>query len=235
MHIVYTDESERKETYFIGALVVDSTAARRIESGLANIRKLLRSQVPACPPHIEFHAYDMFQQKGCWSAIPTPLSIRAGELVAKVLADSGARYVLRGINRPALESKYVHPHPIHELTLAHALEHVNKVLSAENPAGDALVVADDHHTHKDGRRQFRALRTSAAAGYSKAPLDRLIDTIYFGPSDHSDLLQAVDCATFFLGRSNAQQETDERASRVLSGIAAKIRSITIHEYIWVPA
>lgn len=90
MHIVYTDESERKETYFIGALVVDSTAARRIESGLANIRKLLRSQVPACPPHIEFHAYDMFQQKGCWSAIPTPPATRWSWRMTTTLTRMGA-------------------------------------------------------------------------------------------------------------------------------------------------
>lgn len=53
MHIVYTDES-----------------------GLANIRKILRSKVPACSSHIEFHAYDMSQQKASWSVIPKPMATR---------------------------------------------------------------------------------------------------------------------------------------------------------------
>lgn len=62
----------------------------------------------------------------------------------------------------------------------------------------------------------------------------MADTIYFGPSHESRLLQAADLATYFINRDRTIPERDHRSYVAVQKIVKRIRHITIDEYVWCP-
>lgn len=236
MRLIYLDESGRDDQYyFFGALIVDANAIREIEVGLNGVAELLSRQVPGFDANTEFHAVDMFHGKGDWKTVPVIWRVKAAELVSKVVARSSAEYVFRGIDLEALRRRYRTPHPPHLLTLAQVLEQTDRRLSRMRSGPViGLVHADEHHSAANARRSLRDFRRKAVSGYTNRPLERIADTIYFGPSDQSRLLQATDLVTYFMNRSYTVEENDRRSARAIARIVRNITSITVESYIWVP-
>lgn len=236
MRLVYLDESGRDDQYyFFGALIVDADAITAIEAGLDGVAELLSNQVSGFQPSTEFHAVDMFHGRGAWKTVPVAWRVKAAVLVSKVIARSSAEYVFRGIDLEALRRKYRVPHPPHLLTLAQVLQETDRRLSRTRPGPViGLVHADEHHSAANARRSLRDFRRKAVSGYTNRPIERIADTIYFGPSDQSRLLQATDLATYFMNRSCTVEESDQRSARAIARIVRNIASVTVHSYIWVP-
>lgn len=236
MRMIYLDESGRDDQfYFFGALIVDAAAITAIEAGVNGVAELLARQVPGFAPSTEFHAVDMFHGKGAWKSVPVVWRVKAAELVSKIIARSSAEYVFRGIDLEALRRRYRSPHPPHLLTLAHVLQGSDRRLSRTRPGPViGLVHADEHHSAANARRSLRGFRRNAVAGYTNRPIEWIADTIYFGPSDQSRLLQATDLATYFMNRFHTVEEGDERSARAIARIVRNIDSITVDSYIWVP-
>ncbi|GMA29231.1 DUF3800 domain-containing protein [Arenivirga flava] len=236
MLITYVDESERgRQIYFIGALTVDTAAAVAIEESLDGIVMEASGAWPALSPEAELHGRDVFQGEADWAGVPPRLRANVCVQAIEAIAASGARFVIRGTDRPALLRKYPEPHPIHELTLSHALGRVNGLLlDRESALERTLVIADEHHAAEDSRRRFKQIRRLSGDGYSQEPLTQLIDTVYFGPSHHSRLLQASDMATFFSNRILTMQESDPRSASTMSTIDSLLLRFTDQRYIWVP-
>jgi hypothetical protein len=236
MRLIYLDESARDDRfYFFGALIVDSGAVREIEKGINEVAALVSRHVPGFNPSSEFHAVDMFHGEGVWDRVPVAWRVKACDLTAKVIARSSARFVFRGVDIQAQRDKYWNPYAPHLLTLAHILEDVDQrlpFLDASEQLG--LVLADDHHTAPGARRSFRNFKLESVPGYTTRVVTRIADTIYFGPSHESRLLQAADLATYFLNRDRTVVTHDERSKRAIAKIVANIRSITVHEYVWSP-
>lgn len=234
MRAVYIDESARDTRfYFFGALIVGDAAARFIEAGLDSIGVLLERHIHGFTPTTEFHAHEMFHGSGPWSSVPLGWRVKACELVSKVLERSGAEYVFRGVDLAALRSRYRDPYPAHLLTLAHLLEEVD--LRLRDVHGEvALVLADDHHSAASSRRNLVDFRFGRVPGYTQSQLTSIVDTLYFGPSHASRLLQASDVATYFMNRSRTVVESDERARAAVARIIGRIREITVSEYVWRP-
>jgi hypothetical protein len=160
--------------------------------------------------------------------------IKACDLAAKVLARSTASFVFRGVDVAGQQARYRRPHPPHLLTLAHTLAEVQRQLGTLDDDALGLVLADEHHAASHARRSLRDLKAAAIPGYTSDKLRCIADTIYFGPSHESRLLQAADVATFSLNRSRAVNERDPRSERAVAKIAANIRRITVSEYVWYP-
>jgi hypothetical protein len=235
--LIYLDESARSDQfYFFGALIVDATAARRIDQGLNDVAALIARHVPEFSPSAEFHAVDIFHGESDWDVVPVGWRVKACDLAAKVIARSGAKFVFRGVDVQAQRARYGrNAFPAHLLTLAHTLEEVDRQLGIhDRPDQLGLALADDHHTAPGARRSLRSFRIERVPGYTQRPVTRLADTIYFGPSDESRLLQAADVATYFLNRSRTIVENDPRSARAIAKIVANIRSITVDEYVWRP-
>ncbi|HWM35309.1 MAG TPA: DUF3800 domain-containing protein [Pseudolysinimonas sp.] len=233
MRAVYVDESARDtHYYFFGALIVDDAAARSIESGLDGIGKLVADNVAGFDPHTEFHGNEMFHGKKGWDAVPVAWRVKASELVAKVVERSGAEYVFRGINLVNHRARYITPYPPHMLTLAQLLEDVDGRIG--RLGGDvAIVLADDHHSAASSRRNLRDFKIGSVPGYTQGQLTNLSDTIYFGPSHASRLLQATDIATYFMNRKRTIVERDPRARAALERIVASVRQRLVSEYVWL--
>jgi hypothetical protein len=159
--------------------------------------------------------------------------VKACDLVAKVIERSGAEFVFRGIDLQRLRRRYRRPFPPHLLTLAHVLEELDGRLSRVHDEV-AVVLADEHHTAASSRRKLVDFKIASVPGYTQGQLRNLADTLYFGPSHASRLLQAADVATYFLNRSTTITERDPRASAAVEKIVRRLRAVTVHEYVWTP-
>lgn len=235
MIAAYLDESARNSNYyFIGGLIVDSPAAIRLERSMNSVAQMVAGQIRGFDPQTELHAYEIWNGHEGWANVPVPMRARVCKIAAKAIKESGAKVIFRGIDLDALAAKYSNPHPAHELALSHALESVDRI--AESDYGDeiAFVLADEHHTARDGRTRFRSLRLGNASGFSRRTLTRLADTLYFGPSHHSRLLQAADIATYFLNRAQTVKESDSRSADVMKEISIQLNTATRFSYTWVP-
>lgn len=237
MRLIFIDESARDDAYyFFGALIADAGAVRSIERGLDGIAELVANEVDGFDPATEFHAVEMFHGTGPWRSVPIGWRVKACRLVAKVLARSSAAFVFRGIDLEAHRARYRdHAFPPHEIALAQLLQSVDDRLGwIDRPDRLGLVLADEHHGAAGARRSLRTFKVAKVAGYTSRPLTHIADTIYFGPSHESRMLQAADVATYFLNRSHTIQETDPRSEKAMADIVGRIRSITCKEYIWRP-
>lgn len=228
MRVVFVDESERDgQVYFIGALIADADAIRHIQ---ASLDRIVAEASPGFDPDSEFHAYDMFHGEGDWSTVGIPMRAKACVLAVKSIANSGATFVCRGVDIERLRERYAKPYPVHELALAQALESADEWLTKQGD--DAIVVADEHHTAEDGRRRFRRMTLGPSAGYSARKITRLVDTLYFGPSRHSRLLQAADLATYFTNRLVTVEREAPAARASMRKIRESLEKCTRRVYIW---
>jgi len=234
MRVVFVDESARdNDFYFFGGLVVDDASIQAIEAGLNGVAKLVADNVAGFDPTAEFHGVDMFHGENHWDLVPVGWRVKACELAAKVIERSGAEFVFRGIDLNRLRARYAHPYPPHLLTLAHLLEEIDGRMERVYGAV-AVVLADDHHSANGSRRNLVDFKIGRVPGYTQGQLGRLADTIYFGPSHASRLLQAADVATYFINRKRTITERDPRARDAVNRIVKRIRNATVHEYIWHP-
>lgn len=234
--MIYLDESGRDSRYyFFGALIADASAVCDIERGLDEVAHLISQNVAGFDPRTEFHAVDMFQGSAAWKSVPTAWRVKACDLTAKVLARSSARFIFRGIDIQRLRAKYTNPYPVHLITLAQVLERAEGFLAGQGLDGRIGVAhADEHHSAHSARRSLRDFKLARVPGYTTRQLLHIADTIYFGPSHESRLLQAADVATYFLNRARTVEERDPRSAKAVEKIVASIRSITVEEWVWSP-
>ena len=236
MRLIYLDESARDdEYYFFGALIVDAQSIQAVEAGLNGITGLLARNVEGFDRSTELHAVDIFHGRRPWADVPIGWRVKACDLVSKVIARSGARFIFRGMNVAAQRARYGRrSFPPHLLTLAHTLEEVDRHLAMETGGKIGLAVADEHHSAPGARRSMRDFKIERVPGYTKGPLTHIVDTIYFGPSVDSRLLQAADLATFFMNRFYTITENDPRSEKAIRKIVQRIRSVTVDEHVWHP-
>jgi len=197
VRLAYLDESSTKTHYFIGALVVDESAAVAIHLGLDGVARAAGNAMPGAPDPLELHAYPMFHFKGEWAAfIPTP---RAGIAVynqaVKVIARTGVHFLNRGVtNLAAIQRRDADPCPPHSIALQHTLERLDRL--GAQLGEQILVICDDISDPNLHRASLRSYQLHGTPGYRSSRLPHILDTVHFAPSKHSRLLQAVDLVTF---------------------------------------
>ena len=203
MKLVYIDESEQAgKLYLFGGLVVDEEQCRSISdrmNGLAS--RVLKDYPDLCSKvgsayDLEFHAANLAQGKSYWHSVDRSYRIEAIYLeLIKILRDEKVEYYLNGINIPFLERLYQNPYPPRDLALAHLLGTVQKEVE-----GNLIALADDHYTKKNSRLQIESLRHYSSKAYCRDPLDHYLDTVFFGDSMSSRLIQASDMVTYLYSR-----------------------------------
>ncbi|UXM91960.1 DUF3800 domain-containing protein [Paenarthrobacter sp. JL.01a] len=218
--------------YYMGALMVGAVEARALEKSLDAIVATVTQDVPGFDPATELHGYEVFHQKGAWEGVPVWLSVSVCKQAAEAIRESGAVFVFRGIDIEKLNGNYAAPLPAHRLALSHVLESVQRVLNLDHTNESVLVLADEHHAAPDSRTRFRGMRAAAQWGYTTIPLSDLIDTIYFGPSNHSRLLQAADMATFLTNRFLTITEGHPAAKKAMREIRSNLEKATRFSLVW---
>jgi len=105
-------------------------------------------------------------------------------------------------------------------TLRQLLERVEAV--AEQRSEYVLVLADEVHSAERHRTNFRSCQDSDDPADGTGRLARIIDTLYFGPSRHSRMLQAADLLTYMRLRRATSTEPNPRATQVNDAIWQQI-------------
>lgn len=229
--LAYVDESYSTDRSYLGAVLVDGAAVHRIEAGLDSLVAQYGGRF-GLPPTTELHGYPIFQGSGAWRGVPPRARIGAYAAAMRIVGDSGARVILRGMDVARRRLRYARPHPPHEVVLAHLLERID-IASAARGA-HALVLADEVHNSERHRTNFRDFRAGGTPGYQSSTLARLLDTIHFAPSHHSRLLQAADLVTFLHRRRHTRVESDERARAANELIWSHVAPVVEHEHCWTP-
>ena len=220
MLITYVDESERAgRYYFVGAIIVDPTGLTSIEQALDEICLAASRKFPTLTADIEIHGYEIFHGEGSWKGIPPRLRIAITFEIIHAITKSGAKFVITANDR--YSSNF--GDSIHENTLIETLSLVEKFV-LEPLDMRSMVIADDHHTAESSRRQFQLSRRDKT---TNSGLHRFADTIYFGPSAHSRLLQAADLVTFLVTRSLTVKERDHRSATAMRKLSTLIGCIAV--------
>lgn len=232
--LAYVDESYNASYFYLGALIVDASAAKAIDSGLS---QLVGEYTDLDRPRpvdrdAELHGYHLFHGVAQWSDLAARERVALYSRAFRVIRASGASYVVRGIDIEQQHAVYEDPYPPHEVVLGHLLEEIERF--AKRRSRYALVLADDIHSRDRHRTQFRDFRLHGTPGSRKSKLPNLIDTIHFGPSHHSRLLQAVDLITYLYRRRLTQVEPSERAKKTTENVWEIIDPIVVSRRTWIP-
>ena len=230
--LAYIDESFTTDQFYLGVVVVDAESACKIETELDAIVAEYVATFDL-DPDIELHGYHLFQGEDDWASVPTRARINIFTRATRTIGESGARVILRGMNVKRQRERYgPNAWPAHEVVLGHTLERINTLAAARRDW--ALVLADEVHNDERHRTNFRDSRRFGTPGYRSSTLPRLIDTIHFGPSHFSRLLQAADLVTFMHRRRCTVTKTDPRAQRANDLIWAGIEPAIEHLGFWEP-
>ncbi|MCK0116283.1 DUF3800 domain-containing protein [Isoptericola sp. S6320L] len=215
----------------MGALLVDTDAACSIEKGLDELVTTDASQ-SGLASEAELHGYELFHGKGDWAKLAMRQQINVYDRALRIIGGSGAKILFRGMDVKAQIARYVDPFPPHDITLGHLLESINEACRADNEY--AVVVADEVHAQDRHRTNFRDYRRTGTPGYQSSTLPNVIDTIHFGPSAHSRLLQAIDLATFVYRRRCTVRETNPKARVALDRMWGHIEPAVRVQWVWRP-
>lgn len=234
MLLAYVDESYTHDYFYLGALVVDSgEQALEIESGLDSLIDEFRSSGAApVKRDVELHGKEIFHGQDGWAGVPVRVRIAIYRRAMTIVRESGARFIVRGMDCAKQRARYRKVQPPHEVVLAHLLEQLD--LFARQRKTHVLVVADEVHTSERHRTNFRDYRAWGTPGYKSSTLDRIIDTIHFAPSHHSRLLQASDLMTYLYRRRKTHPEPNARAQAATDSVWSELLPTIEHEWTWEP-
>ncbi|AGL15780.1 DUF3800 domain-containing protein [Actinoplanes sp. N902-109] len=232
MLLAYLDESFSKDWYFMAALLCDDAGARRIGSGLDSVvAKAVRNH--GVPPDAELHGYELFQGYGWWRGVPPRVRISVYDQAFQVIADHATAVLLRGMDCAGQRRRYAQPVPPHSLVLGHLLERVDDFCRATDE--HVLTIADEVGEQAKHREDLVRYRQHGTSGYRARKLTRIIDTLYFAPSNASRLIQAIDMVVFLYRRIECHTENDPRAKRANDVLWQRIEPLVQHRQCWYPS
>jgi hypothetical protein len=116
--------------------------------------------------------------------------------------------------------------------LGHLVERVNDFAQAHDKL--VLLIADEIDQHDTYRRNLWSYQRNGTWGYRARAIDRIVDTLYFAPSNVSRLLQAADLVTYLYRRRDGHQETDPRAEREWATLWGRLAPVVQHAHCWMP-
>ena len=216
MFLAFVDESYNKDLFCLSALVADDLTTAHLSLELDGIIQFVNNC--GFPGPQELHGHEIFHGSGSWKDVPLRLRMHAYFQAMKLIGQSGALAVFSDLVRVAEED----PSSPHERALTQLLERLE--ILAEDRSQYVLVLADEVHSAERHRTNFRFYQ-SGEDGHSGRRLTRILDTLYFGPSRHSRMLQAADLVTYMRLRRSTVPESNSKATRANDAIWALIEPI----------
>jgi hypothetical protein len=208
--LAFVDESFNKSLFCLSALVVDEAAVVALTAELDSV---IAPIVAAYGDVKELHGHEIFHAAAGWHDVPLRLRMNVYVRAMRAIGRSGAAAVFSDLPWAGAGDTS----PPHEQALQRLLGSL-QTLAVERDER-ILVLADEVHSAERHRTNFRFYQGPAGG------LDRILDTLYFGPSHHSRLLQASDLLTYMRLRRLTVAESDPRAERVNDTIWASVEGI----------
>lgn len=140
--------------------------------------------------------------------------------------------ILRGLDVAGLHRRYETPESPGSLALLHLLERIDDYAKIRDE--HVLVIADEVGEQAKHRSDLAVYRAKGTWGYRARPLTQIIDTLHFGPSHASRLLQAADLVAFLYRRMETHTEPSEKAAHANELIWSRIEQKVRHRHCWLP-
>ena len=233
MRLAYIDESYDRTRLVLGVVMVDAVSARHIREGLDEVVRDAHRR-HAIPSSAEIHAHELTQGSGMWSPLQGRVRARIHVLNAAVdvLAGSSANLVVSSVE-PGPDNPPIASAVTVSSAYSRALQSAVLMIDDQCVREDVHValIADDV-VDQDLHR--RSLLTSDAAGrplVATLRASRLVDTLYFGPSHASRLLQAADICAYVFRREMASRGSDDLAARTVRAMVDLLRGRLVGESI----
>jgi hypothetical protein len=224
VHLAYIDESYSADEFVLAVLIVDGECARAVREGLDEVVRAAHRR-HGVAPSAEIHAYDLMQATGQWAGLTGQVRARTGILdaVVEVIVSSGAELVeCRVAARAVRDSGASAP----AVSIAYGLALKGAVIRlqarCERDGRFVALIADDVDEEDLHRHALRAFQLEGLPGREQTRADRIVDTLYFGPSKASRLLQAADVVAYVLRRVGDSQVGDQRAVRAARAMADRL-------------
>jgi len=219
MLLAFVDESYNKDMFCLSALVADDQITVELSHALDEIVRRVRQHGFADAQ--ELHGHEIFHGAGEWKGVPLRLRMHTYHQAMRAVGASGATVVFSDLARQAEDGN--DPTPPHERTLRQLLERLESV--AEERSQYMLVLADEVHSAERHRTNFRFYQDSNGGEEHDGRLVRILDTLYFGPSRHSRMLQAADLLTYMRLRQATGIKSNPNARRVNDAIWMQVSSV----------
>ena len=228
MLLAYVDESYNDTHLFLSAMVIQDTQGVQLINLLETI---LKDRADDGVPHnAELHGSEMLHCHGDWRGLPPWVRVMVYQEATKAIGNVGAKTFYCGIDLAKLKGSPKSDQPPHELALSFLLEALQSYATQEQEL--VLVIADEIHTAERHRTRLKAHRDSYEEITGRVGLDRIFDTLYFGPSRHSRLLQAVDLLTYIYLRRTTTVEHSPRAGMANQRIWRPIAPTIVTEIMY---
>ena len=232
MLLAYVDESFSKKYFYMVALSATPEQVRNLTQELDAYVRSLASKHDTLAPREELHGYWVFHGKGAWSHLFPRQRVQVFREVFKLIADSGVRIAIRGLDVPAQEARYPTPFPPYSVVLTKILEKVQSVAKSDDTL--ALVICDEYREDDRHRRLLASYREWQTPTSTPMKLDRIIDTIHFTPSHESRIIQATDMIAFITSRSSAVSSPNPREATAIQDLWSTISDQILVHYVWTP-
>ena len=232
MLLAYVDESFNKKYFFMTALIATPDQVRDLTTALDEYVKTLAANHATLASRAELHGYEVFHGKEGWSSLFPRQRVQVFLEVFRLIAASGVRIAIRGLDIPAQEARYSNPYPPYSVVLTKILEKVQTVASAEDEL--ALVICDEYHEDDRHRRLLASYREWRTPTSTPMKLDRILDTIHFTPSHESRMIQASDLIAFITLRREVVTSPDPREATAVKELWDLIRDQVIVYFVWAP-
>jgi hypothetical protein len=223
MLIAYLDESYGPHAFVLGGVVVDGPSAVRLGAALEGVVARAAARF-GISPEAELHAHQVATGKGGWSVLRGDATARVQVLAEAVaaIAGSGARVLAvqvaaSEVGEPLRTAQAV------GVAYRHALVRGFRTLGRFAEAMDehVLVVADRVQDADPHRR--------ALAEYRDGGSRRIVDSVQFGDSASSRLLQAADVVAYVARRAEDPTVRSARARRAALAMVAQWDGVRLRD------
>jgi len=219
------DESSNHRHYRTVGLIVSARNLRPLTLALDGIALAASSTFEGIEPIVELHGHDLFAGTEDWQPLKQQVRARIG-IYAKALraiVENSQTVFVEKVNRSAFRKHFAGAQDEHVVSLIRLLKQIDNY--ADQLDEDIVVIADEHHTARLAQRELQRISHK-----------RMVDTVFFVPSDMSRLVQAVDLVAFLHQRVSDTVERDPRAARTNESLWRLLEPIwdTSHEGTWRP-
>ena len=230
--LAYADESFSKRFFFIVAVIATPEQVKSLSDALDDYVNLLAAEHAEIRGHEELHGYEVFHGNAGWTVLGARQRVKVFIDVFRIIAESGVRIAIRGLDIAAQRKRYSNPHPPYSVVLTKIFEKIQSVASQEDDL--ALLICDEYHEDDRHRKLLTSYRKWRTPTSSSMKIDRIIDTIHFTPSHESRLIQAADMIAFVRLRRSTITSPDPREATAIKNLWESISNQIIVDYIWSP-
>lgn len=232
MYLAYVDESFNKKLFYMAALIATPEQVQSLTDELDEYVLELSERYPTIAAREELHGHEIFHGKSGWQRLYPRQQVRVFMDVFDIIADSGVKIAVRGLDIEAQKQKYRDPYPPYTVVLTKILEKVQSLSKAADSL--ALVICDEYHEDDRHRKLLANYRQWSTPTSTSMKLDRIIDTIHFTPSHESRMIQATDMVAFIRLRRSIASGRDSREVAAMTKLWDKIAKCVVVDYVWRP-